>query len=167
MLLSFYETHKDDGDRGLKSGRGDAVADAAADEAETAVAMVLPASRPMASQLLAVMMLQRQATRRNFAAPIKAAPATKLTTHLRASIMLNLLLIANASARRPPALPPFSLPSPAINLAMAPLPFLIVRADSGFSWHIRQPLLQSLMCARRPLSTCARSTQEDPDWNKG
>jgi len=97
----------------------DTVADAAADEAGTAVAMVLlSASRPLARQLLAVMMLRRQATRRNFAAPIKAAPASKLTTHLRASIMLNLFSIANTSARRPPALPPFSLPSPAINLAM-------------------------------------------------
>ena len=83
----------------------DAVADAAADEAGTAVAMVLPASRPLSSQLLAAIMLRRQATRRNFAAPFKAAPAPKLTTHLRASIMLNLLSIANASARRPPALP--------------------------------------------------------------
>jgi len=97
----------------------DTVADAAADEAGTAVAMVLlSASRPLARQLLAVMMLRRQATRRNFAAPIKAAPASKLKTHLRASIMLNLFSIANTSARRPPALPPFSLPSPAINLAM-------------------------------------------------
>ena len=104
----------------------DAVADAAADEAGTAVAMVLPASRPLARQLLAAMMLQRQATRRNFAALIKAAPAPKLTTHLRASIMPNLFSIANASARRPPALPPFSLPSPAINLAMAPLPLIIL-----------------------------------------
>ena len=50
------------------------VADAAADEAGTAVEMVLPASRPLASQLLAAMMLRRQATRRNFAAHIKAAP---------------------------------------------------------------------------------------------
>ena len=80
----------------------DAVADAAADKAGTAVAMVLPASRPLARQLLAAMMLRRQATRRNFAAPIKAAPAPKFTTHLRASIMLNLFSIANASARRPP-----------------------------------------------------------------
>jgi len=88
--------------------------------------MVLPASRPLARQLLAAMMLRRQATRRNFAAPIKAAPAPKLTTHLRASIMLNLFSIANASARRPPALPPFSLPSLAINLAMAPLPLIIL-----------------------------------------
>ena len=97
----------------------DTVADAAADEAGTAVAMVLlSANRPLTRQLLAVMMLRRQATQRNFAVPIKAAPAPKLTTHLRASIMLNLFSIANTSARRPPALPPFSLPSPAINLAM-------------------------------------------------
>jgi len=102
-----------------------AVADAAADEAGTAVVMVLlPVSRPLAHQLLAAMMLRRQATQRNFAAPIKAAPAPKLTSHLRASIMLNLFLIANA--RRPPALPPFSLPSPAIHLAMAPLPLIIL-----------------------------------------
>ena len=40
--------------------------------------------------------------------------------------MLNLFSIANASARRPPALPPFPLPSPAINLAMAPLPLIIL-----------------------------------------
>ena len=80
-----------------------AVADAAADEAGTAVVMVLlPVSRPLAHQLLAAMMLRRQATQRNFAAPIKAAPAPKLTSHLRASIMLNLFLIANA--RRPPLL---------------------------------------------------------------
>jgi len=105
----------------------DAVADAAADEAGTAVAMVLlSANRPLARQLLAAMMLRRQTTRRNFAAPIKVAPAPKLTTHLRASIMINLFSIANASARRPPALPPFSLPSPAINLAMAPLPLLFL-----------------------------------------
>jgi len=105
----------------------DAVADAAADEEATAVVMVLlPASRPLACQLLAAMMLRRQATRRNFAAPIKAAPAPKLTTHLRASIMLNLFSITNASARRPPALPSFALPSPAINLAMAPLSLIIL-----------------------------------------
>ena len=105
----------------------DTVADAAADEAGTAVAMVLlSANRPLARQLLAAMMLRRQTTRRNFAAPIKVAPAPKLTTHLRASIMINLFSIANASARRPPALPPFSLPSPAINLAMAPLPLLFL-----------------------------------------
>jgi len=71
-------------------------------------------------------MLRRQATRTNFAAPIKAAPAPKLTTHLRASIMFNLFSIANASARRPPALPPFSLPFPAINLAMVLLPLIIL-----------------------------------------
>jgi len=71
-------------------------------------------------------MLRRQATRRNLAAPIKAAPAPKPTTHLRASIMLNLFSIANASARRPPALPPFSVPSPAICLGMAPLPLIIL-----------------------------------------
>ena len=59
----------------------------------------------------------------DFAAAIKAAPAPKLTTHLR---VLNLFSIANASARRPPALLPFSLPSPAINLAMAPLPLIIL-----------------------------------------
>ena len=82
--------------------------------------------RPLARQLLAAMMLRRQATRRNFAAPIKAAPAPKLTTHLRASIMLNLFSIVNVSARRLPVLPPFSLPSPAINLAMAPLPLIIL-----------------------------------------
>jgi len=105
----------------------DAVADAAADEEATAVVMVLlPASRPLACQLLAAMMLRRQATRRNFAAPIKAAPAPKLTTHLRASIMLNLFSITNASARRPPALPSFALPSPAINLAVAPLSLIIL-----------------------------------------
>jgi len=104
----------------------DAVADAAAEEAGTAVAMVLPASRPLARQLLAAMMMRRQATRRIFAAPIKAAPAPKLTTHLRASIMPNLFSIANTSARRAPVLPPFSLPSPAINPAMAPLPLIIL-----------------------------------------
>ena len=109
-----------------KAAEDMAVADAAADEAGTAVAMVLlPASRPLARQLLAAMMLRRQATRRNFAAPIKAAPAPKLTTHLRVSIVLNWFSIANASARRPPALPPFSLPSPAINLEMALLPLII------------------------------------------
>ena len=67
-----------------------------------------------------------KATRRNCAAPIKAAPAPKFMTHLRASIMLNLLSIANSSARRPPALPPFPLPSPAINLVMASLPLIIL-----------------------------------------
>ena len=40
----------------------DAVADAAADEAGTAVAMVLPASRSLARQLLAAMILRRQST---------------------------------------------------------------------------------------------------------
>jgi len=56
----------------------------------------------------------------------QGCPSPKLTTHLRASIMLNLFSIANASARRPPVLLPFSLPSPAINLAMAPLPLMIL-----------------------------------------
>jgi len=85
-----------------------------------------PCRGPLARQLLVAMILRRQATRRNFSEPIKAAPAPKLTTHLRASIMLNLFSIANASTRRPPVLPPFSLPSLAINLAMAPLPLIIL-----------------------------------------
>jgi len=101
------------------------VADAAADEAGPGVLMeVLPASRPLARQPPAAMMLQHQATRRSFSAPMTAAPAPKLTTHFCASIMLNMFSTANASARRLPALPPFSLPSPAINLAMASLPLI-------------------------------------------
>ena len=116
----------------------DAVVDAVADEAGTAVAMVLlPLSRPLARQLLAAMMLRRQATRINFAAPIKAAPAPKLTTHLCASIMLNLFSIANASTRRPPALPPFSLPSPAINLVMTLILGLFRARDCHLLRHDR------------------------------
>jgi len=144
MLLRFYEKHKDvlfrfyekhkDVRMAIAAAKAaeemvvvDAVADAAADEAGTTVGMVLlSAIRPLARQLLAAMILRRQATRRNFVAPIKAAPARKLTTHLRASIMLNLSSIANASARRPPALPPFSLSSPAINLVMTLIPLIIL-----------------------------------------
>ena len=102
-----------------------AVADVAADKAGPGVLMeVLPASRPLACQPPTAMMLRRQATRRSFGAPMTAAPVPKLTTHLCVSIMLNMFSTANASARRPPALTPFSLPSPVINLGMAPLPLI-------------------------------------------
>jgi len=104
----------------------DEVADAATDKAGTAVVMVLPGSRPLARQLLVAMILRHQATRKNFPAPIKVAPAPKLTTHLRASIMRNLFWIANASARRLSELLSFPLPSPAINLVMALLPHIIL-----------------------------------------
>jgi len=64
------------------------------------VMVLLPASRPLARQLLTAMMLRLQATRRNFAAQIKAAPAPKLTTHLRESIMLNLFKVLDRKRER-------------------------------------------------------------------
>jgi len=92
MLLSFYETHKNDGDRSHKGGRGDG---------------------------------DRGRGHGHGGGRGENGGGDGGGTHLSASIMLNLFPIANASARRPPALPPFSLPSPAINLAMAPLPLII------------------------------------------
>jgi len=74
------------------------VVDVAADEARPGVLMeVLPASRPLARQPPAAMMLRRQATRRSLGAPMTAAPVPKLSTLLCASIMLNMFSTANAS----------------------------------------------------------------------
>jgi len=62
MLLSFYETHKDNDNRGRKSGRGDGARGRGrghgSERGRTKGAMeVLPASRPLARQPPAAMML--------------------------------------------------------------------------------------------------------------
>ena len=104
----------------------DAVADAAADEAETAVAMVMPASRPHGPPTSRGNDDATSGNTKKLRCTHQGCPSPKFTTHLRASIMLNLFSIANKSTRRLPALQPFSLPSPAINLAMDPLPLVIL-----------------------------------------
>jgi len=120
MLLSFYETHKDDGDRGRKSGRGDGGRGRSrgcsggrgrnSSGGGSALRKQTPGPPTSRGNDAAT-----SDNTKKLRCTHQVVPAPQLTTHLRASVMLNLFSIANANARRPPALPPFSLLSPEIN----------------------------------------------------